>query len=140
MNLHPFSFQFYKCNPIKTFECIIKDIDTKPAIYINEEVYIKPTCERDDSIKPIPMPTDLLKDNEWDELLSKADFESDIKPLFDGRSLAQIKLSNLTASQFAQLSKKSKVKVLPYIDQKLRDLVSLRPIISVRQKQHYQRG
>lgn len=140
MNLHPFSFQFYKCNPIKTFECIIKNIDTAPAIYINEEAYIKPTCERDDNIKPIPMPSSLLNDNEWNELVEKADFEIDIKPLLDGRSLAQMKLSNLTETQFAQLPKISKVKVLPYLDQKLRDLVSLRPIISVRQKKHYQRG
>ncbi len=27
MNFHPYSFQFYLCNPVKVFSCIIKNID-----------------------------------------------------------------------------------------------------------------
>jgi hypothetical protein len=141
MNLHPFSFQFYKCNPIKTFECIIENIDTNPVIHIDEQSYITPVMERDNSISPIPMPSDLLKDNEWDELLEKADFDNEIEPLINKSALyKQIKLSKITKSQFAQLSKKNKSIVLPYLDQKLRDYISLREIISTRQKTHYQRG
>lgn len=140
MNLHPFSFQFYKCNPIKTFECIIKDIDTKPSILIDKNTYIKPNQERDDAIPPVPMPTSLLNDNEWTELLSKSDFENEIEPLLDVNELHKNRLSKLTKYQFAQLSTKSKIKYLPFLNQKLRDYISLRPIVSTRQKQHYQRG
>lgn len=141
MNLHPFSFQFYKCNPIKTFECIIKDIDTNPIIKIDEASYIEPYKERDNSILTIPMPTTLLKDNEWAEMIEKADYEKEIEPLFDTSALTyKMRMSKLTKYQFAQLSSKIKSIVLPYIDQTLRDYISLRPIKSTRQKEHYQRG
>lgn len=140
MNLHPWSFQFYKCNPIKTFECTIENIDTAPVILIDSDSYVEPLQERDNSLKPIPMPSELLKANEWDEMVDNADFEEDIKPLLNADFLKNRQLGNLTADKFAQLSTKDKVQALPFLDQKLRDLISLRPIISVRQKEHYQRG
>lgn len=140
MNLHPFSFQFYKCNPIKTFECIIENIDTNPIIYINKDSYIKPEVNRDNSVNTIPMPSSLLKDNEWEELLSNADFESEISPLFNTLTLQKMRLSKLTESQFAQLSKASKSIILPELDERLRNYISLRDIVSTRQKTHYQRG
>ncbi len=139
MNLHPWSFQFYKCNPIKTFECIIENIDTNPQILIDFNSYVEPTRDRDESLLPLPMPTELLKENEWSEMLSKADYETEVEPLISSDYLAKKRLPRLSADQFAQLSTKEKVKALPYIDMKLRDYISLRPIISTRQKKHYQR-
>ena len=155
MNLHPWSFQFYKCNPIKTFECIIKAIDTTPQIIIDHNSYIQPNQNRDNSIMPIPMPSKLLNDKEWDELLEKADYETEIVPLFDEDAIKKYEtrivplfekdvlnnnLSKLTLVQFAQMRSKDKCIILPYLNQKLRDYISLRPIISTRQKNHYQRG
>ncbi len=140
MNLHPWSFQFYKCNPIKTFECIIKNIDTKPDIIIDSASYVQPLQERDDTLKPIPMPSALLKSNEWDEMLSKTDFERDIKPLLDYEFIQEKQFGNLTKGKFAKLSINDKAGALPLLDQRLRDVISLRPIISVRQRAHYQRG
>ncbi|MDD6817838.1 MAG: MamI family restriction endonuclease [Prevotellaceae bacterium] len=140
MNLHPWSFQFYKCNPIKTFECTIENIDTNPVILIDSNSYVEPNRERDASLKPIPMPSDLLKANEWNEMLSKANYEENIKPLLDLSYLAEKRLSNLNQYQFAQFSTDEKCKALPFLDQKLRDFISLRPIISVSQKEHYQRS
>lgn len=140
MNLHPWSFQFYKCNPIKTFECKIKNIDTKPDILIDSKSYIEPNRERDASLKPIPMPTGLLKAKEWEEMLSKANYEENVKPLLDHSYLAKKKMSTLNQSQFAQLSPNEKCEALPFLDQKLRDFISLRPTIPVHQKKHYQRG
>ena len=140
MNLHPFLFQFYKCNPIKTFECIIKNIDTAPSIIIDEDSYISPYTERDDSFETIPMPTTLIKKNEWEELLSKADFNNEILPLIDKNILHKKGLSTLNKYQFAQFSTNLKEQLLPYLNQTLRDYISLRPIKSTRQKQHYQRG
>lgn len=140
MNLHPWSFQFYKCNPIKTFECIIKNIDTNPVVVIDSNSYVDPNRERDASLMPIPMPSYLLYMKEWGEMLSNADYEKDVKPLLDHSYLAEKKLSTLNQDQFAKLSRKEKSKALPFLDQKLRDFISLRPIKSVCQKQHYQRS
>ena len=67
-------------------------------------------------------------------------YEEDVRPLLDRSYLAKKRLSTLSQYQFAQLSPKEKCKALPFLDQKLRDFISLRPIISVRQKEHYQRG
>ena len=140
MNLHPFSFQFYKCNPIKTFECIIRDIDTNPVIDIDIDNYINPYIDRNESVSPVPMPTSLLKDGEWEEMLSKSNFTTEILPLIDNKYLNKLGLNNITQSQFIQLQKQKKVLLLPYINQTLRDYISLRPIKSTRQKNHYQRG
>ena len=140
MNLHPWSFQFYKCNPIKTFECTIENIDTNPVILIDSNSYVEPNRERDESLKPIPMPSTLLKADEWVEMISKSDYEIDIKPLLDSSFLAEKRLNTLSQEQFVQLSLKDKCAALPFLDQKLRDFISLRPIVSVRQKEHYQRG
>lgn len=56
-NLWPESFQFYKCQPIKTFECIIKDFNTNPSAEITK--FVPPHQSRAD-IEPEKMPTDLL--------------------------------------------------------------------------------
>lgn len=138
MNLHPWSFQFYKCNPIKTFECTIENIDTNPVILI--ESYVEPSRERDNSLTPIPMPSTLLKTGEWVEMLSKADFDKEVSPLISRAFLQEQGITAISRTQFLQLSGPNKIKALPYLDQKLRDYISLRPIVSVRQHEHYQRG
>lgn len=138
MNLHPWSFQFYKCNPLKTFECTIKNIDTCPVIDI--ACYIEPSQVRDSTLNTISMPSSLLKAKEWEEMINKVDFEKEILPLMDKQYLSDIGLDKLTKGQFAKLMIMDKVKVLPYLNQKLRDVISLRPIKAVIQKKHYQRG
>lgn len=138
MNLHPWSFQFYKCNPLKTFECTIRNIDTSPVIDI--DCYIEPSQVRDSNLNTIPMPSSLLKAKEWDEMIKKVDFEKEILPLMDKQYLSNRGLNKLTKSQFAKLTIIDKVKVLPYLNQNLRDVISLRPIKAVIQKKHYQRG
>lgn len=140
MNLHPWSFQFYKCNPIKTFECIIENIDTAPVIHIDGSSYVEPNKERDNTLQPIPMPTSLLKEDEWVELLTKADYLKEIVPLFNKDVLNKMRLSSVSKYQFAQLNIKSRCNLLPFINQRLRDYISLRPIKSTRQKEHYKRG
>lgn len=129
MNLHPWSFQFYKCNPIRTFECIIRNIDSDAEIIFND--YIEPTVERGMNLAPLPMPTRLLKANEWNELLRQADFDLEIKPLLTD--------STITKERFTTLAKSRKESILPFIDEQLRGYISLRPIVSNRQTTHYQR-
>lgn len=140
MNLHPWSFQFYKCNPIKIFECVINNIDTQPVINIDDCNYISPKQERDRTLKPIPMPSSLLRASEWIELLNKADFNTEIVPLFDGMYLEEKRLYGLSKESFTKLNIDDKIRVLPFLDIKLRDYISLRPIKSIRQREHYQRG
>ena len=130
MNLHPFSYQFYKCNPIKTFECIIKDIDTKPLIQINTAVYVDPKEERSTSKASVLMPSSLLNDNEWNALIDKYDFDNDIKPLLNLK---------MTKEWFRQLPRIQKQSTLPYINEYLRERLPLRAIKAVLQKEHYQR-
>ncbi len=43
-NFWPFSYQFYLCNPIKTFSVLIKDYDKMPAIEIKK--YVEPWADR----------------------------------------------------------------------------------------------
>ena len=128
MNLHPFSFQFYKCNPILIFECTIQDIDTHPIIEISE--YVDPKAERGASMKSLDMPTHLLKDAEWDALLDNCDYPNDI---IERYGIA------LTKDEFRRKTKKDKVKLLPFIDEKLKSFIPLRDIVSVSQREHYHR-
>lgn len=128
MNFHPWSFQFYKCNPLLVFQCLIKNIDTDPHIQINQ--YVKPDCERGNNIKTLPMPTSLLKKNEWEILLSTADFQNDIRPLLS---------QNVTEHEFLQMNFAGKKSILPFLDEKLRGIIPLRKIVSIRQKNHYRR-
>ena len=128
MNLHPFSYQFYKCNPILTFSCTIYNIETAPKIDISH--YILPCIERDDTLASIEMPTNLLKESEWQELLTKTSFEE----------LTPLMTKLCTKEEFAVLSRGEKIVTLPYITEELRECLPLRPIVSVRQKKKYRRS
>lgn len=128
MNLHPFKFQFYKCNPIKTFECIIKDVDSNPSIIINH--YIEPNVERDANVKSEDMPAALLKPKEWAHLIKSIPF----------KIIAQHLNKPMTKNSFAKLSAKEKAKVLPCLPELLKDAIPLRPITSIRQQKQYQRN
>ena len=129
MNLHPWSFQFYKCNPIKTFECIIQDIDKENAT-IKIKKYITPSVDRNQNIAAEPMPTQLLKTKEWETLITKARY-ANIR--------SQLTNKNLSKNEFKKLSNTEKCKVLPFIDEELRSLIPLREIVSVTQSNQYHR-
>lgn len=128
MNLHPFSFQFYKCNPIKVFECIIKNVDTNHTIEILE--YVEPTKERGSNMASVDMPTQLLNKDEWEALINNCDYSKDI-----------IRKYGITLSKedFLRISPNEKVKLIPFIDEKLKSYIPLREIVSVTQKEHYHR-
>lgn len=132
MNLHPFSFQFYKCNPIKTFECIIYNIDTEPSITINH--YIEPQIDRDNSITSIDMPSCLLcstsNHNEWNMLIDNSDFDAEILPHLKQK---------MTKSQFIALPTKQKTEALPFLNEELKAKIPLRPITALRQRSIYRR-
>ncbi len=130
MNLHPFGFQFYKCNPVKIFSCIIKNVDTEPEIQIDEASYITPETSRDSSLPSLMMPSSLLRGKEWDILLESADYDNEVLPLMR---------ENMPIEQMKRLKVSDKAGVLPLLDEKLRSYIPLREITSIRQQAHYQR-
>ncbi len=68
-NFWPYSYQFFLCNPILTFSCIVKDANTKPKIDIQH--YIEPNQDRS-KLESVLMPPNLLGDLEFDILLNNA--------------------------------------------------------------------
>lgn len=71
-NLFPDNFPFYMCNPIKTFECIIKDgLSDNPSINITK--YVKPDIDREE-LASEEMPSSLLNKEEQEIL-----YQNDIK-------------------------------------------------------------
>ena len=130
MNLHPFGFQFYKCNPVQVFSCIIKNIDTDPRIFIDEDAYIRPEIPRTSLMPSLMMPSSLLKKGEWDILLEKADYKTEIQPLMR---------NNIPLEHMKRLKPADKAFILPTLDERLRSYIPLREITSIRQRNHYQR-
>lgn len=129
MNLHPDKFQFFMCNPIKTFECIIKDIDSKPKIQI--QYFLLPNEERGTNVKSEMMPINLLKNNEIKHMLNSADFEGEVFPLL---------VSTVSKEELKKVPFNKIQNYLPYIDENLRKYIPLRDIVSIRQHTPYQRG
>jgi len=69
-NFWPYSFQFYMCNPARTFHCVVTDALENPQINVLE--YIGPTIDRA-TVEPVRMPVSLLKRDERDVLHSRID-------------------------------------------------------------------
>ena len=85
-NFWPYSYQFYLCNPVKTFQSTIEDFNTDPIIKIDR--WIEPTEDRS-KYQADPMPKALLSDSEL-ELIGNSSNSIDEKnrlalPLRDDR-------------------------------------------------------
>lgn len=77
-NLFPDNFPFYMCNPIKTFECIIKNSLTENA-ELNITHYVAPDIDRA-NLQSELMPANLLNKQERDTLMSaNVGFEANTK-------------------------------------------------------------
>lgn len=60
-NFWPYSFQFYMCNPVRTFHCLVTDALEDPQIEVLE--YVGPLTDRE-TVEPMPMPLSILRKNE----------------------------------------------------------------------------
>lgn len=60
-NFWPYSFQFYMCNPIRTFDCVVSQALEDPQLAVHE--YVKPLEDRA-AVDPTPMPITVLKAEE----------------------------------------------------------------------------
>ncbi len=114
-NFWPYQYQFYVCNPIPTFGCIIKDANSKPSIKVFH--YVEPNIDRS-TLPSIVMPVDILKDFELALIFKKAksnEIERMIKPASQGK-IGKIK----------KLSLAQKREMLVGIDETLRSYLPLR--------------
>ena len=122
MNFHPFSYQFYKCNPQLVFQCTVKDIDEPKKSEIDIECYIGPAEERTGSVL---MPSNLLKAKEW----AFMDFEKISK---------KCKIT-ISEAEFARMSCQKKSEMVKWIDEEMREDLPLREIVSIEQHSTYRR-
>ena len=60
-NFWPYSFQFYMCNPVRIFHCIVEDALRDPLINVRE--YVEPSVDRA-AVAPLPMPLSVLRRSE----------------------------------------------------------------------------
>lgn len=114
-NFWPYSYQFYMCNPISTFACVIQNANTKPKIKVLH--YIKPGEGRS-ALPSIIMPVEILKDVEIAIVFKKAkpeEIKRMTKPAFK-KDFAEIKKSSIT----------EKREILTGIDETLRSYLPLR--------------
>lgn len=122
MNFHPFGFQFYKSNPVKIFECTIKNVDSvQPNISI--DTYIQPDIDRS-LLTPLLMPSAILNRKEWQILCKNPNF------------MQKYGLNE----HFEDQEEKKKIEIVPFLDQQDRDLLPLRDIVSIRQTTTYHRS
>lgn len=114
-NFWPYSYQFYMCNPIQIFNCIIKEASSKPKIEILH--YVEPGQDRS-RLPSVIMPTAILSDLEI-ELIFKNSKSTEIirmiKPEFKS------KLGKINS-----LSVKDRREALIGVDEILRSYLPLR--------------
>ena len=67
-NFWPYSFQFYMCNPVRVFHCVVENALENPQIKVLE--YVKPTTDRA-TVAPVLMPMSVLTTSEKSTLIKK---------------------------------------------------------------------
>ncbi|OGH94279.1 MAG: hypothetical protein A2538_01795 [Candidatus Magasanikbacteria bacterium RIFOXYD2_FULL_41_14] len=114
-NFWPYQYQFYICNPIPTFTCIVQNANSSPKIKILH--YIKPDEDRS-GIQSVVMPVEILKDPEIALIFKKAkpwEIKKMMKPAF---------YKNLT--KLSKFSIAEKREFLGGVDETLRSYLPLR--------------
>lgn len=114
-NFWPYSYQFYLCNPVKVFECIVLNANTAPEIKITH--YIQPLVDRS-TLTPESMPTSLLNQAERDLII-------DMIPEYTLTPLIRVGFNydNLVKSKN---SKTEFTKILPSLNEAARSFLVLR--------------
>jgi hypothetical protein len=121
-NFWPYSYQFYKCNPIKVFSCVIKNANTKPVI--DDIFYVEPNQDRS-TLSSELMPSNILSKDELPalrEMLNKVPKKLLQNRLVQGKTIKELQ-DVVNSSAF---SKTKIAQILPYIDEELRQYLPLR--------------
>lgn len=112
-NFWPYSYQFYLCNPIKVFECIVKNANSIPEIAISH--FVEPKNDRS-LLESELMPTGLLNLNEIELLIQNVPDSILIPQLVNG---SYYSLSN-------NITKRKFTTMIPYINEETREYLYLR--------------
>jgi hypothetical protein len=121
-NFWPYSYQFYKCNPIKVFSCVVKNANKNPIL--KDIFYIDPKVDRN-NLKSELMPSNILSAKEVPaliEMLHTVPIDLLKKRLVPGRTIKE--LSDVISSK--SFSKTKFSQILTYIDEDLREYLPLR--------------
>lgn len=134
MNFHPYSFQFYMCNPIKVFSCIIENIDNENSeISINH--YIEPQINRS-LIQSENMPVGLLTKAELLTFINNAPFNEILRPLIiDGTRTKEDLITKVKTVKKERWSS-----IIPSIDENGKKHLTLRDIVISPQTAVYRRA
>lgn len=134
MNFHPYSFQFYMCNPIKVFSCIIENIDNENSqIAINH--YIEPNVNRD-TIASENMPVGLLTQVELLNFIDNAPFDEILSPLIKDGTTTKADLK----AKIRARKNKDWASIIPSIDENGKKYLTLRDIVISPQTAVYRRS
>lgn len=110
-NFWPYSYQFYMCNPIQTFSCIVTSADTHPEITV--QYVLDPTADRE-PLASLTMPASVAR-KEIDALVDELPDEQ----------LQRIAPS-VSPSALRRMNRVQKVESIIGIDEDARELLSLR--------------
>ena len=133
MNLHPYKLQFYLCNPIKVFSCIINQIDS-PTPTIDILHYVEPKTDRSTLLSE-NMPISILSKAEVVKFIENAPFNEVVLPLLADKNLQKDEILNLIRRTSIGWSNN-----IPFIDEKGRNHLTQRNVIVAPQKAKYLRN
>lgn len=133
MNFHPYKYQFYMSNPIKTFSCHIENIDTKkPKIKILH--YIKPHIDRT-KLPTENMPIDTLSKKELISFIDKAPFNKIVVPLLKVKLTKRELLNKIKTVKISEWND-----IFKFIDEKAKKYLQMRDIAIGANKTKYKRN
>ena len=118
-NFWPFSYQFYLCNPVKVFNCIVHDANSNPQITI--DYYVEPNADRS-LIPPEKMPTARMEKEELRELIKLAPEYMISSQIINGTTYAEL----VETINSAKPDIKKILSALPYINENTRNFLNLR--------------
>lgn len=133
-NFWPYSYQFYLCNPVKVFDCVVKNANTNPAILM--QYFVKP--DEDRSILEVEkMPMNLLTNEELKQFIEISSKEI-VKAQIKDNSSYEDMLNLINASK---LDKKALYEAIPFLDEEARLFLPLRDtdIIKVAKETYFRR-
>lgn len=133
MNLHPYKLQFYLCNPIKVFSCVINQIDS-PTPTIDILHYVEPKTDRS-TLMSEDMPISILSKAEVVKFIENAPFNEVVLPLLADKNLQKDEILNLIRRTSIGWSNN-----IPFIDEKGRNHLTQRNVIVAPQKAKYLRN
>jgi hypothetical protein len=133
MNFHPYKLQFYLCNPIKVFSCVINQIDSaNPTVNISK--YVEPNVDRTRLLSE-DMPTSILSKAEVINFIETAPFDEVVLPL-----LANKELKKGEVLELIQKTKAGWASIIPVINEIGRSHLNQRDVVVAPQKAKYLRN